>query len=100
MNTYAIRLSSVLLLALAASACATRHWGSIGESWVGHHIDEVRQHWGEPDRNWVRSDGMRVYQYHLEQVDPTCNHYWVTGDQGVINGFYYEGECRQLPDQR
>lgn len=86
-----------LLAVLLLSACAANGWKSVSSTWVGKDMGLLKQHWGEPDRHWIRADGKQIHQYHLEQIDPTCNQYWVVGDSNRIEDYYFEGDCEKRP---
>jgi len=65
-------------------------------SWVGSDIKEIENLWGPPTSIVKRSEGEAVYQYHRTEVDPSCVHYWIVGDDGIITGFFHEGYCRPI----
>lgn len=65
--------------------------GAVGRPW-----EEIAKLWGPEDQTWIRDDGKTIYRYHLKRLDPSCVHYWVVDEQGVIVDFYYDGYCRPI----
>jgi hypothetical protein len=68
----------------------------LGRSWLGAPIGKIMELWGAPDETWQRKDGKKIYKYHAKDIDPSCIHYWVVDEQGIIVDFYYEGYCRPI----
>lgn len=86
----------LLLSTLLIGCVFFSSWERSMRSWVGAPVSEFAELNGNPDKTWVREDGKTVYKYHLEKIDPSCIHYWVVDDRGVIVDFYYEGYCRPV----
>ncbi len=85
------------LLVVSLSGCSYFvSWDQSMEGGVGRPIDEITKTWGEPDSIKDDDDGRKIYKYHLEKLDPSCIHYWVVGNDGVIIDFHYEGHCRPI----
>jgi hypothetical protein len=70
-------------------------WDDVSKPVVGHSIHEITELWGQPDE--VLEQGMKkIYRYDLKKLDPSCIHYWVVDDKGIIVDFYYKGYCRPI----
>lgn len=64
---------------------------------VGNPIEEIENSWGdELDEITSRPDGQKEYKYHLKKLDPSCIHYWVVNQRGIITGYRYQGYCRPI----
>jgi len=88
---------AILIAATVVAGCAYfTSWGDVMGRWVGEPISSITDLWGPPDQTWTREDGKTVYKYHQQQVDPSCYHYWVVDENGVIADFDYEGYCRPV----
>ena len=86
----------VLAIAILFGCSYFVSWDDLGNSWVGHPIEEIIDLWGKPDQVITTGNGQREYKYHRRQVDPSCVHYWIVNSQDVITGFHYEGRCRPI----
>lgn len=87
----------LLLLSAGLSACSMFvSWDDANRPAIGRPIGQVTELWGKPEKVWKRDEGLAVYKYHLEKIDPSCIHYWVVNDSQVIVNFYYEGHCRPI----
>lgn len=87
--------SALILLVLFSAGCALfKSYDDAMQSWVGKDFEEIQLIWGAPHSGMRSADGETVYQYHREQIDPSCFHYWIVDQHEVIKDFYYEGECR------
>lgn len=82
-----IFVSFLLLLAGCAS------WNEVMHTWIGNPFEDIRNFWGPADQVWGRSDGKIVHMYHLRDVDPDCMHFWIVDPSGIIEDFYYKGDC-------
>jgi len=73
-------------------------WDDISKPLIGHPLTEITkfESWRNPEKVWERQDGRTVYKYHLEKLDPSCVHYWVVDNQGIIVDYYFEGHCRPV----
>lgn len=38
----------------------------------------------------------REYRYDLRKLDPSCVHYWLVDEHGIIVGYHYKGYCRPI----
>lgn len=65
-------------------------------TWVGNDIGEIIELWGPPDETIRTNEGQQEYKYNLEDLDPSCIHYWIVNSQGTITGFHYKGRCRPI----
>lgn len=91
-----LRKSLIFSVLLVVSCSYLSSWDDIGNSWVGSNISDIVELWGEPNSLKVHEDGVKVYKYHLNKLDPSCFHYWVVGENGIITDFYYEGYCSPI----
>ncbi len=70
-------------------------WADVNQRAVGHSIQEIIDLWGSP--NMISGqETKKIYRYDLKKLDPTCVHYWIVNEEGVIVDFYYEGYCRPI----
>lgn len=69
-----------------------------GEGWTGHHIDELMEHWGEPNHMMSKEDGVVEVEYKI--FSNTCTYIFITNDKGVISSYKYEstflGTCKPI----
>jgi hypothetical protein len=52
--------------------------------------------WKNPDEVTALPDGQKEYKYHLKKIDPSCVHYWIVNEEGIITGYRYTGYCRPI----
>lgn len=71
-------------------------WEQSVEGGVGRPVDDIIKTWGKPDSIKKDNNGNSIYKYHLKKLDPSCIHYWIVGDNGIIIDFYYEGNCSPI----
>jgi hypothetical protein len=86
----------VLLIAFAIGCTYFTSWDNVMQRWVGLPISDYVEVEGKPDQKWLREDGHTIYMYEFEGLDPSCVHYWVVDEGGVIVNFYYEGYCHPI----
>lgn len=89
-------LMNLMALASLIGCAFLNTWDDVMGSWVGAPITRIENLWGPPDKTQTRADGNTIYKYHLEDLDPTCVHYWVVNPEGTIVDFYYKGYCRPV----
>lgn len=91
-----IKTITIATALLSASCAYFVSWNDVMDSWIGHDIEEIVNLWGAPDKIIENDKGQKEYKYHRERVDPSCIHYWVVDESGVIVGGHYEGRCRPI----
>lgn len=91
-----MRLCIVALTTWLAGCAYFVSWEESNRGAIGHPVEEIAKLWGPPDQKWTREDGKTIHKYHLKKLDPSCIHYWVVDEQGIITDFYYDGYCRPI----
>lgn len=71
-------------------------WDDKSRSLIGHPIDTYLQLNGHPDRITELQNGNVEYEYRLDEVDPSCVHFWIVNDKGIIINYRYQGRCRPI----
>jgi hypothetical protein len=71
-------------------------WDEQSERVLGQQIDLVIRLDGQPDAITLLPDGQKEYKYHLKKLDPSCVHYWIVNEEGIIIGYRYTGYCRPI----
>ena len=110
--------STVLFLTILISSCSNikipTH-SEVANSWVGFHLEGLKEHWGEPTRALVDPYGRGVYVYEISRTKKlpnitkyvgdklytfpaattveTCNTYFETDSNGIIVKATYEGNA-------
>ena len=80
-----LRLLS-LVFAVALSGCSLLVTESyFGESWTGHHINNLEEQWGEPLQMKSKGDGVIEAEYRI--FNDSCTYTFITDDQGVIESY-------------
>lgn len=90
-----ILLSFTALMLITGCAYFTS-WNDVMGGWIGKPISRIEKLWGPADETRTRADGNKVYKYHLEDLDPSCVHYWIVNSEGTIVDFYDDGYCRPV----
>ncbi|WP_133638240.1 hypothetical protein [Photobacterium lutimaris] len=93
-----IRLISIVS-ALFLSGCSLFVSESyFGDSWTGHHIDELVKQWGEP--NQMKSEEGGVIEVEYKIFSDSCTYIFITDEQGIISSYKYEstflGTCKPI----
>lgn len=86
-------MPALFILMLLSGCVLFFTWDGLSQTWVGLPIDKFIEQEGPPDGINTRTEGSKVYRYHLEEVAPNCVHYWIVNSKGIIVDFYYEGAC-------
>ncbi|MGI9835874.1 hypothetical protein ACJPQX_21765 [Vibrio vulnificus] len=89
----------ILTSALLLSGCSLFVSESyFGESWTGHHIDELIEQWGEPNQMKSNEGGVVEAEYRI--FSDSCTYVFITNEQGVIESYKYEstflGTCKPI----
>ena len=71
-------------------------WDDVMEKWIGHNIVEIEKIWGKPASVENNINGNSIYVYPKKRISPTCIHYWIVDENGVIVGLKHEGSCRPV----
>ncbi|KZX70325.1 hypothetical protein A3712_07995 [Vibrio sp. HI00D65] len=80
-----LRLLS-LVFAVALSGCSLLVTESyFGESWTGHHINNLEEQWEEPLQMKSKGDGVIEAEYRI--FNDSCTYTFITDDQGVIESY-------------
>ncbi len=61
---------------------------SFGESWSGHHVDELIAHWGEPEKKTVKENGEIEVLYKI--FNDSCTYTFFTNEEGIITSYDYK----------
>lgn len=71
---------------------------SFGESWSGHHVNELISQWGEPEQKNTNEKGEVEIEYKI--FSDSCTYIFFTDEQGVITFYKYEstflGTCKPI----
>jgi hypothetical protein len=86
----------LLLLAVFSGCSYFVSWDESVEGGVGRPIRDIKKTWNEPDEITLLPSGHKEYKYWLKKLDPSCIHYWIVDEQGIITGYRYEGRCRPI----
>ena len=82
---------------LCLSACSYFvSWDDTSRPVLGHEIKEVTDLWGNADSVSELPNGTKEYMYHLKKLDPSCIHYWIVSDKGIVIDYRYSGRCRPI----
>ena len=71
-------------------------WDESVQGGVGRPMENIKKIWGNPDEITSLPDGQKEYKYHLKKLDPSCFHYWIVNEEGIITGYRYTGYCRPI----
>ncbi|MFA0414438.1 hypothetical protein AB4520_11610 [Vibrio renipiscarius] len=71
---------------------------TFGEHWKGNNVDRLIEHWGEPEKTTVMSDGGLEVIYKI--FSDTCTYTFYSDEQGIITSYKYEsttwGTCKPI----
>lgn len=84
------------IVALLGACSYFVSWNDSVEGGVGRPIVDIQKTWGAPDEIREVHKGEKEYVYRLKRLDPSCVHYWIVDQRGVITGYHYEGRCRPI----
>jgi len=93
-----MRVCLVALLLFSYGCSYFVSWDDISQPLVGEPLSDITKYesWNTPDEIKILPDGQTEYKYHLPKLDPSCIHYWLVNEQGIITGYRYEGRCRPV----
>lgn len=92
-----MRIVFLLLALMFFMGCAYFvSWENAHRNLIGKPVKLYVDLNGPPDKITPLTDGGSEYKYHLKKLDPSCIHYWVVNQSGIITGFRYEGYCRPI----
>ena len=87
----------LLIFVILFSGCSYFvSWDESSTRSIGQSMERIAKLWGEPDEIIPLPDGQKEYKYHLKKLDPSCIHYWIVDEQGIITGYRYQGYCRPV----
>lgn len=88
----------LILLMLTAGCSYFVSWDDLSVSLVGEPFSKITKFdsWKIPDEIKKLPDGKTEYKYHLKNLDPSCVHYWIVDEQGIIVDYHYDGRCRPI----
>jgi len=85
-----------VVVILFAGCSYLSSWDDKSKVLIGEPITLYTNLNGQPDEIIERSDGQKEYKYHLKKLDPSCVHYWIVNQEGIITGYRYTGYCRPI----
>ena len=71
-------------------------WDESVQGGVGRPVENIKKIWGNPGEITSLPNGQKEYKYHLKKLDPSCVHYWIVNEEGIITGYRYTGYCRPI----
>ena len=87
----------LLVVVILFSACSYFvSWDDKSKRAIGRPIENYVRLNGQPDEIKTLPDGQKEYKYHLKKLDPSCVHYWIVNEEGIIAGYRYTGYCRPI----
>ena len=87
----------LLIIVILFSGCSYFvSWDDKSRVLIGEPITLYSVLNGPPDEIIPLPDGQKEYKYHLKKLDPSCIHYWVVDERGIITGYRYQGYCRPV----
>ena len=99
-NALVIRVArglSAMIVALAILGCSYfESWDTNSNRWIGKSSERLLSSWGSPMEARDIGDGRKEFKYHLYTLDPSCFHWWLVDERGIIYGFRYQGYCRPI----
>ncbi len=97
MAMYVKLLSFILLLTLGGCSLFVSE-NYFGESWKGHHINELVALWGEPKQMITSKSGVIKAEYKI--FNDNCTYIFITDEKGIIRTYKYEsslfGTCKPI----
>jgi len=92
-----VRNVSLLMILVLFSGCSYFvSWNKKSKALIGEPIKLYSDLNGSPDEIKLLPDGQKEYKYHLKKLDPSCIHYWIVSQEGIITGYRYTGYCRPV----
>jgi hypothetical protein len=91
-----VRTVSVSLLFLLAGCALLDSWDDASRSWVGSRVDKYISLNGPPSEVRQMDAGLREFRFDLRKLDPSCVHYWLVDESGIIVDYRYKGYCRLI----
>lgn len=86
----------VLTLSAVVSCSYFVSWDTASASWIGRPVSEFIVLNGKPVNVQKSAQGFEEYKFELRKLDPSCIHYWMVNEVGVIISYRYEGRCRVI----
>ena len=90
---------SLLLGVISFCGCSYfTSWDDKSTRAIGYPLSHMAKFdsWKTPDEIKTLSDGQKEYKYHLKKFEPSCIHYWIENQEGIITGYRYTGYCRPI----
>lgn len=92
-----LRLIALSIIYAIISGCSYFvSWDSSARSWIGRKISEFVDLNGQPASVKRVDQWIEEYKFEFRKLDPTCVHYWLVNESGIIVDYRYEGRCRVI----
>jgi len=90
-------ITNAVLVSLLLAGCAYFvSWDDVSRPNIGRPVEEIIALWKHPYEVRQIDATTREYRYDLRRLDPSCVHYWLVDEHGIIIGYHYKGYCRPI----